>query len=133
MIGCRTSVCLLVTFAITSPGIGQSPPTPSENTGAARLGQFMEEHCFACHGYGSQEAGLAIDELLNASVADHTERWETIVRKLATRQMPPVGESRPEEAVYDNIVSQLAAELDRKAAGTAESGADRYVSATQSY
>ena len=76
----------------------------------------MEEHCFACHGYGSQEGGLAIDELLNASVADHADRWETVVRKLATRQMPPVGETRPEETDYDNIVSELAAELDRKAA-----------------
>ncbi len=132
MICCRTIVCLLVTFAITSSGIGQSTPTPSENTGTARLGQFLEEHCFACHGYGAQEAGLAIDELLKASVADHTDRWETIVRKLAARQMPPVGETRPEERVYNNVVSELAAELDRKAAGTAESGADRYVSATQS-
>jgi hypothetical protein len=116
MIGCRTSVGLLVTFAITSPGICQSLPNQAEETGAARLGQFMEEHCFACHGYGSQEGDLAIDELLKTSVADHAQHWETIVRKLVARQMPPVGESRPEEAVYDNIVSQLAAELDRKAA-----------------
>jgi mono/diheme cytochrome c family protein len=107
---------LLVTFAITSPGLAQSPSTPATDTGAARLEQFMEEHCFACHGYGAQEAGLAIDELLNTSVADHSERWETIIRKLASRQMPPVGEPRPEEKVYNDVVSRLAAELDREAA-----------------
>jgi mono/diheme cytochrome c family protein len=116
MIGCRTSFCLLTAFAIASTGVGQSPSTPAAETGAARLGQFMEGHCLACHGYGTQEGGLAIDELLNASVADHTERWETIVRKLAARQMPPVGESRPEDSDYNNIVSQLVTELDRKAA-----------------
>ena len=59
--------------------------------------------------------GLAIDELLKASVADHSAHWETIVRKLSTRQMPPLGETRPDETGYDNIVSELAAELDRKA------------------
>jgi hypothetical protein len=116
MIRCRTSVCLLVIVAIASPGICQSLPNKVQEANTARLGQFMEEHCFACHGYGSQEGGLAIDELLNASVADHAKNWESIVRKLVTRQMPPLGEPRPEDADYNKIVSQLAAELDRHAA-----------------
>jgi hypothetical protein len=106
----------LVALAIASPGNCQSLRNSVEDNGAARVGQFMEEHCFACHGYGAQEAGLAIDELLNTSIADHAERWEAIVRKLAVRQMPPLGEPRPAEAEYDKIVSQLATELDRNAA-----------------
>jgi hypothetical protein len=118
MTSCRTSVCLLIIVTITSPGICQSPSTPAGrlDTGTARLAQFMEEHCFACHGYGSKEGGLAIDELLNAAVADHTEHWETIVRKLVARQMPPVGESRPDETAYNDSISQLVTELDRKVA-----------------
>jgi hypothetical protein len=76
----------------------------------------MEEHCFACHGYGAQEGGLAIDELPTTSVAEHSERWESVVRKLATRQMPPIGETRPDESTYNDIVTQLVTVLDRKAA-----------------
>ena len=66
MIGFRTSACLLVTFATATPGICQSPATPAEDTDTVRLGQLLEDHCFSCHGYGSQEGGLAIDELLDA-------------------------------------------------------------------
>src|SRR5207302_5296418 len=38
------------------------------------------------------------------------------VRKLRARQMPPIGKNRPEERTYQEVVSWLAASLDREAA-----------------
>lgn len=115
MIGCRTSICLLVILAITSSGLGQSPSIVAEDNGTARLEPFLEEHCFGCHGYGSQEGGLAMDDLFKSPIADHAARWEVVVRKLTSRQMPPIGEIRPDESAYDDVVSSLTSELDREA------------------
>jgi mono/diheme cytochrome c family protein len=116
MIDCRTSVYLIVAFATISPVFGQSPATPAARTGTEGLVQFMEAHCFDCHGHGSEEGGLAIDALLDTGIPHHAEQWETIVRKLAARQMPPAGELRPDESTYDDVISQLVTELDRNAA-----------------
>ena len=117
MIECRTSIFLLVALVPTSTGFCQSTAAPTEGTSNnTRLMRFMESYCFDCHGYGSEEGQFAIDKLLNDRVTHHAEQWESIVRKLAVRQMPPVGEFRPDESAYRDVLSHLVTELDRHAA-----------------
>jgi hypothetical protein len=41
--------------------------------------------------------------------------WEDVVRKLHHRQMPPLGEARPDAAEYERVVAELTAALDRAA------------------
>ena len=115
MIGYRTGVVLWFACLIAVRAVGQSARNVAEDAGDARLAQFVDEHCFACHGYGSQEGGLAIDELLTKPLGDRSDRWESVVRKLVSRQMPPAGEVRPAEEEYDSVVSLLVRQLDQSA------------------
>ena len=48
--------------------------------------------------------------------------WEKVVRKLRTRQMPPIDEPRPDEATYDAVIASLEASLDRAAAARPNPG-----------
>jgi hypothetical protein len=55
-------------------------------------------------------------------VAAHPGVWEKVVRKLAARQMPPLGRRRPDEQTYVSFVAALEAELDRVAAARPDPG-----------
>jgi hypothetical protein len=80
------------------------------------LQRLIQSSCLDCHDRTTKTAGLALDELSAAEIGRHPEAWEKVVRKLSTRQMPPLGEARPAERDYDAAVSFLAASLDRAAA-----------------
>jgi hypothetical protein len=55
-------------------------------------------------------------------IGGHSQVWEKVVRKLRSRQMPPPGMPRPDEATYDAIVSSLESSLDRAAAAKPNPG-----------
>src|SRR5262249_442443 len=63
----------------------------------------------------TKKAGLTLDSLSGEGVDAHSDVWETVVRKLAARQMPPAGRARPDERTYNTFVAALEAELDRVA------------------
>ena len=44
------------------------------------------------------------------------------MRKLTTRQMPPVGKPRPDEKTYDTFIAALETELDRVASARPNPG-----------
>ncbi len=79
------------------------------------LEQFVELHCQDCHDGATRTAGMAFDLLLPAAISDHAREWESVVRRLATRQMPPVDMPRPEEESYEAVLSHLTSELDAAA------------------
>src|SRR4051812_22603774 len=64
---------------------------------------FVSQHCVRCHGGQDPKGGLILDGRTE-DVAAHPAVWEKVVRKLATRQMPPAGRPRPDEKTYDAIV-----------------------------
>jgi hypothetical protein len=80
------------------------------------LKRFVSSHCLDCHDAATKEAGVALDELLSADIAGNVEAWEKVVRKLTSRQMPPLDSTRPKEQEYDAAVGVLAAALDQAAA-----------------
>jgi hypothetical protein len=77
---------------------------------------LVQEYCLDCHDSASKEAGLSLEALAAGDVAAHAPEWEKVVRKLRTRQMPPIGEPRPDEATYDAVIASLESSLDRAAA-----------------
>ncbi|MEO6569693.1 MAG: DUF1592 domain-containing protein [Opitutaceae bacterium] len=85
-------------------------PTAPGNSSA-----FLETYCFECHDSATKKGDLALDKLDLKNAAAQPETWEKILRKLDHRQMPPLGEERPSDSLYNQIASQLAAELDRAA------------------
>ncbi len=77
---------------------------------------LLDGYCFSCHDDVRKEAGLSLEPAAAEAIGRHPDVWEKVVRKLRTRQMPPVGEDRPDEATYDRVISSLETALDRAAA-----------------
>jgi hypothetical protein len=61
---------------------------------------------------------LALDELLKNDLERHPKEWESVVRKLETRQMPPQDVPRPAEQEYAAVLDGLTSQLDATAART---------------
>jgi hypothetical protein len=103
----RISILLAATGLMSGGRLGLSREPHAE---------LVESYCLSCHDDDHKKGGLALDGILNASVGDHADVWEKVVRKLRARQMPPVGKERPDAATYDAVVGELEASLDRAAA-----------------
>ncbi|MCA9191204.1 MAG: DUF1592 domain-containing protein [Planctomycetales bacterium] len=82
----------------------------------AALRGTLESSCWDCHSGDNREGNLALDELLKQSIGEQAAIWEGIVRKLDTRQMPPLGETRPSESEYEALTDSIVQLLDRAAA-----------------
>jgi len=85
-------------------------PVPIETPEA-----LVKEYCVNCHGADKQEAGLSLHDLVHEGVDAHAEEWETVVRRLRAREMPPMSRKRPADESYEKVLAQLIGDLDRKA------------------
>jgi hypothetical protein len=85
-------------------------------TSAASERALLDKYCVTCHNQKLQTAGLMLDKLDPASMHDHAETWEKVVRKLRAGMMPPAGMPRPDAPVLESMVSFMENELDRSAA-----------------
>jgi mono/diheme cytochrome c family protein len=94
----------------------QASREPARAIVPAVVRSFVAAHCLDCHDRDSKTAGLALDDLLAAELPDATVQWEKVVRKLATRQMPPKDAPKPDERSYQATVAALTGVLDRLAA-----------------
>ncbi|MCI0685243.1 MAG: DUF1592 domain-containing protein, partial [Gemmataceae bacterium] len=90
--------------------------------GPAPVKQFVADYCATCHNNNRKAGGLALDAISGDKVEAHPTVWEKVVRKLAARQMPPMGYPRPEEPEYQSTVAALEATLDRAAASNPNPG-----------
>ena len=61
-------------------------------------------------------ANLSLQGLDLATVGDHAELWEKVIRKLRAGVMPPPDLPRPSLAEYEGLRDWLEAEIDRRAA-----------------
>ncbi len=82
----------------------------------------VDRYCASCHNPRVQAGGLTLDAAAVARVADHSDVWEPVVRKLRTRTMPPQGMPRPDDATYDRLSAWLETELDRAATAAPNPG-----------
>src|SRR4029077_13646271 len=83
-----------------------------------------DRYCVGCHNERAKAsyAGLALDSLDIARVADHPETWEKVTRKVRAGLMPPAGRQRPDAAAQSSFLTWLETELDRAAASTPNPG-----------
>jgi hypothetical protein len=105
----------------------QQPPPRSSSSSETKLDRaavqkFVAQHCTNCHNSDTKKGGLDLDALGAKDVEAHPAVWEKVARKLAARQMPPVGRPRPDERTYESFVAALEAELDRLAAARPDPG-----------
>ncbi len=61
-------------------------------------------------------AGLTLESVDMTRVGEHAEVWEKVATKLRTREMPPLGRPRPDDATYTATTNAIEAALDTAAA-----------------
>ena len=50
---------------------------------------FLERHWLDCHDADTAKGEFNLERLLDAEITAHAGEWETVIRRLAARQMPP--------------------------------------------
>jgi len=99
----------LIFFYCADFTFAQSAATPSPRA-------LLDKYCVTCHNEKLKTAGLTLDKMDPVRVADQTEAWEKVVRKLRAGMMPPQGVARPDASAYESLTLALETELDRAAA-----------------
>ena len=83
---------------------------------------LLDRYCVTCHNERLQTAGLMLDQLDITQVGANAPVLEKVVHKLRSRQMPPEGRPRPDEATIDVFATSLETALDRVAAAAPNPG-----------
>ncbi len=94
----------------------QSAPSTAQH----RL--LVDQYCTSCHNENLRTANLALDLVGAKPVEENTSIWEQVVRKLRSRQMPPLGSRRPDDRTYEAALSALESLLDSAAAANPNPG-----------
>lgn len=110
----RAAVASALAVICLSTGVTQPQPQPQT--------AFTNQYCVGCHSDKAKIGGLSLQSVNTKDVAEHSDVWEKVVRKLRARQMPPAGMPRPDEKTYDTIVASLEGSLDRAAAAKPNPG-----------
>jgi mono/diheme cytochrome c family protein len=83
---------------------------------------FLQEYCVSCHNFEDWAGGVAFDVMSADAVPDDAEVWESAMRKLRGRLMPPPGEPRPSNAEYAEFVGWMEGFLDHAATAHPDPG-----------
>ena len=97
----------------------QSSSTPPS---AASTREFIDRYCAFCHDERLATAGLRLDLVDFARVAEHPEVLEKVVRKLRTGIMPPPEMPQPSVAGRSDMLAWLEASLDEAAVANPNPG-----------
>jgi hypothetical protein len=95
---------------VSAPGAAAAAFVPPTNRA------HLDRYCVRCHNDRSRAGGLTLEKLDMEQVGPNAAVWETVVRKLRARAMPPAGLPRPDETTYEALVSSLENALDQAAA-----------------
>src|SRR5688572_7560579 len=110
-----------------APATAAAPrPAPRAQAAAAAVATqraLLDRYCVTCHNERVKTANLSLQGLDLATVGDHAELWEKVVRKLRAGVMPPPDVPRPGLAEYEGLRDWLEGELDRKGASRLNPGA----------
>jgi hypothetical protein len=96
--------------------------SPTASNSHVTVQQFVNRHCTDCHNRNDRAAGLAIDVAIERPIVQDPQTWERVVRKLQSRQMPPLSRDRPDERDYVAVLDSLTGSLDRVAAERPDPG-----------
>ncbi len=78
--------------------------------------QLVGQYCTGCHNDRTKAGGLSLAAFDAASVVEHAETAEKMIRKLRAGMMPPGQARRPEAAAVAAFVDALESRIDRAAA-----------------
>jgi hypothetical protein len=101
--------------------VGNAAPKSGGGSDTARAAEFdatvkpfLEKHCYTCHGARKQEADLNLATYKTAAAIAHDpDKWDEVLLKLRTGEMPPEDDPRPDATELDVIVEWLEREVER--------------------
>ena len=73
---------------------------------------MLESYCLDCHNFEDWAGEVAFDLMTPASLGEEPAIWETAVRKLRGRLMPPPGSPQPEQQRIDEFIAWAESTLD---------------------
>ena len=116
-------------FCLLCAALGAPAPLAAQEAApagpVAEYRQVLNRYCVGCHNDRTLTASLTLQGLDLARAgedAHETVVWEKVVRKLATRAMPPAGRPRPDDATYTALTGWLAGRIDAAAAERPDPG-----------
>ncbi len=77
---------------------------------------LVKQYCVTCHNDRSKAGQLSLTSFDAASLEEHGELTEKMIRKLRSGMMPPSGARRPEPAVLTGLLGSFESRMDRHAA-----------------
>lgn len=104
-----------------------APPWPAPQAQQARrdagfeksVRPFLALHCAGCHNAEMKTGGLNLEAYSTvASIIQDRQRWEEVLKKIRTGEMPPKGMPRPKEAEAQTVIQwieHLFEQVDRQA------------------
>lgn len=97
-------VCLL-----TGGELFTESPEPQPDDGFAKTVQpFLKAHCIKCHGPEKSRGKLKLHVLEgDLSAGRDLERWETVLKRLKSGEMPPEGQPQPDQAQRKAVVDWI--------------------------
>lgn len=99
--------------SLAHAAVGAKPGAAADP--AAKTAEIFTDYCMDCHDSATRKGDFSLESLNVKNPAANPEEWERVIRKLSHRQMPPVGETRPDEAGYTTVLVHLQSSLDRAA------------------
>jgi mono/diheme cytochrome c family protein len=94
----------------------------AEQSPVARQKAVIDQYCVTCHNQRTKTAGLALDTLDLAKVANDAEIWEKAIMKLRGNLMPPPNARQAEPAAIQSLITWLETSLDRAAESSPNPG-----------
>jgi len=128
MSGHTTLLSLTVIILLSTPALqADETETATRNTvreDFSRTAQpFLREFCVPCHNSDITKGNVRFD-LLDTDVSQHSnhERWRQILNRVRSGEMPPPGNSQPNELQVSDFLRAIAANLDDAAIANRNEG-----------
>ncbi len=122
------AVLFLVPVALTAQQVGKtgvapvkpavSHPAASTTMTVVEQNALVKTYCVGCHNDRNKDrtSGLSFQSFDAATITDHAEVGERMIRRLRSGMMPPVGAKRPDAATVASLVTAFETRIDRAAA-----------------
>ena len=108
----------LIWLSVIAPAIEAEAPRepvsvaqrPTSAQSSPRV--FLDTYCVTCHNQRLKTADLTLDVLDPSKPSDHAAVWETVLRKVRTKTMPPQAARQPDGPAAASFVAAIESALD---------------------